>query len=323
MKAAVYEKYGPPEVVSIRDIPKPEPKDDEVLVRMRATTVTSGDWRGRSLDMPPGFGVFGQLVFGIGKPRQPVLGTELAGDVEAVGRAVTAFAVGDAVFAFVGAKMGAHAEYRCVRESGPIVKKPANLDYGEAAALSFGGATALDFLRRGALVAGERLLVVGASGCVGSATVKLAKHLGAHVTGVTSTPNVALVRSFGADQVIDYTQEDFTKSGEAYDVVMDTTGTAPYSRSRSSLKPGGRLLSVLGSFGDLLEAPWVSLFSNKKVIAGPAGERVEDLRELAKLAEAGVYEPFIDERFPLERIVDAHRKVDSGHKRGNVVVMID
>lgn len=323
MKAIVYEKYGPPDVLEERDVEKPSPKDDEILIRIRATTVSTGDWRARSLEMPPGFGFMGRLFFGISKPRQPILGTELAGDVEAVGSDVKTFKAGDPVFAFPGASLGCHAEYKCVRESSPVALKPHNLSYEEAAALSFGGTTALHFLRKGNVASGEKVLVNGASGCVGSAAVQLAKHFGADVTGVCSTSNVELVRSLGARDVIDYTKQDFTENGVMYDVIVDPAGTAPFSRCKGSLKDGGRLLQVLGGFGDLLQAPWVSLTSKKKVVAGPAEERVEDLRFLAKLAEAGEFKPVIDQVYPFENMVEAHRRVDSGHKRGSVVVSLD
>jgi NADPH:quinone reductase-like Zn-dependent oxidoreductase len=217
--------------------------------------------------------------------------------------------------------MGCHAEYRCVRESA-LVLKPANLSYEEAAALPFGGSTALHFLRRAKLSSGEKVLVNGASGGVGTAVVQLAKHFGAHVTGVCSTGNVELVRSLGAERVLDYTKQDFTEDGETYDVIVDTAGTAPFSRSRRSLSENGRLLLVFAGFGDLLSAPWVSMTSKRKIVAGPAGEKVEDLRTLAKLAEAGEFRAVIDRRYPLDSIVEAHRYVDSGRKRGSVVVTI-
>lgn len=320
MKAAVYERYGPPEVVEVKEIEKPTPKDDEVLIRVRASTVTTGDWRARSLEMPRGFGLMGRLAFGISKPRQPILGTELAGEIEAVGVNVKRFKPGDDVFAFAGAAFGGHAEYRCLRDDRPIVPKPANLTYEEAASLSFGGTTALDFFRRAKLSSGEKVLVNGASGNVGTAAVQLARHFGAQLTGVCSTANLELVRSLGAHRVIDYTKDDFTRDGETYDVIVDTVGTAPYSRCRHSLTQRGRLLAVLGGLGDLLLAPWISLTTSRTVIAGPARERVEDLRELAALAEAGQLKAVIDRRYPLESIVEAHRHVDSGRKRGSVVI---
>lgn len=322
MKAIVCGKYGPPEVLRLKDFETPRPKDNEVLIRIYATTVTSGDCRVRSLNVPAGFGLIMRLVFGVSKPRQPILGTELAGVVESVGKAVTKFKVGDRVFAFGDAAMGCHAEYKCIPEDGAVALKPANLSYDEAAALSFGGTTALDFFRRGKLQRGESVLVNGASGAVGTAAVQLAKYFGADVTGVCSTANVALVRSLGARHVIDYTREDFTQNGERYDVIVDTAGTAPFSRSKASLKEGGRLLMVLAGLPDMLQSPWVAMTSDRKVIAGPAAGRAEDLRFLAGLAETGEFKPVIDRRYPFEQIAEAHRYVDTGRKKGNVIVTL-
>ncbi len=250
------------------------------------------------------------------------MGTELAGEIEAVGRDVTRFKVGDRVLAFSGARLGCHAEYRTMREDGALALKPDNLSYEEAAALCFGGTAALDFLRRGRVGEGDKVLINGASGCVGTAAVQLARYLGAEVTGVCSTANLELVRSLGADQVIDYTREDFTERGEKYDVIMDTAGTAPWSRSKVALAPKGRLLAVLGSLPELLQVPWVSLTSDKRVIAGPAAERPEDVRFLAELAAAGKFRPVIDRRYRFEQIAEAHRHVDTGRKRGSVVVTL-
>ena len=323
MKAIVYERYGPPEVLQLKEVEKPTPKDNEVLIRTHATTVTSGDWRVRSLNVPVGFGLISRLFFGVSRPRQPILGTELAGEIESVGKDVNKFKVGDQVFAFSGASMGCHAEYKCMPEDGAVALKPPNLTYDEAAAISFGGTTALDFLRRGKLQRGERVLVNGASGGVGTAAVQLARHFGADVTGVCSTANVALVRSLGATHVIDYTKEDFTRNGETYDVIVDTVGTAPFSRSKDSLKEGGRLLLVLGGLPDMLPIPWVSMTSSKKIIAGPAAERAEDLRFLAELAQAGEFRPVIDRRYPFEQIAEAHRYVDTGRKKGNVIITLE
>ncbi|RYE86928.1 MAG: NAD(P)-dependent alcohol dehydrogenase, partial [Hyphomicrobiales bacterium] len=248
MKAMIYRRYGAPDVVELADMPKPVPRDNEVLIRIRATTVTTGDWRARSLKMPQGFGILGRLVFGLFGPRKPILGTELAGVVETVGSAVTRFKPGDEVFAFPGGNFGAHAEYRTMPEDGLVALKPANLSFEEAAALSFGGTTVLGPLRdKIRIKPGDKVLVVGASGAVGSAAVQIAKHLGAEVTGVCSTANLSLVRSIGAERVIDYTKEDFATSGETWDVIVDTTGTAPFSRSEVALKPGGRLLVILGT----------------------------------------------------------------------------
>ena len=323
MKAIVYERYGPPDVLELKEVEKPTPKDNEVLIKTHATTVTSGDWRARSLDVPVGFGLISRLFFGVSRPRQPILGTELAGEIESVGKDVGKFRIGDQVFAFSGADMGCHAEYKCMPEDGAVALKPANLTYDEAAAISFGGTTALDFFRRGKLQSGERVIVNGASGGVGTAAVQLAKHFGADVTGVCSAANVELVRSLGATHVIDYTKEDFMQNGETYDVIVDTVGTAPFSRSKDSLKEGGRLLLVLGGLPDMLQIPWVSMTSSKKIIAGPATARAEDLRFLAELAQAGEFRPVIDRRYPFEQIAEAHSYVDTGRKKGNVIITLE
>jgi NADPH:quinone reductase-like Zn-dependent oxidoreductase len=322
MKAIVYERYGPPDVLELKEVAKPRPKDNEVLIKIHATTVTSGDWRARSLEMPVGFALMARLVFGVSRPRQPILGTELAGEIESVGKGVTKFKVTDQVFAFSGAGMGCYAEYKCMPEDGAMALKPANLTYDEAAALSFGGTTALIFFRRAKLKSGEKVLINGASGGVGTAAVQLAKHFGADVTGVCSATNMELVRSLGANHVIDYTKDDFAANGETYDIIVDTVGTAPFSRSEGSLKERGRLLLVLGGLPDLLSMPWVSMTSSKKVIAGPVFGRAEDLRFLAELARAGEFKPVIDRRYPFEQIAEAHRYVDTGHKKGNVTITL-
>lgn len=322
MKAITYSTYGPPEVLQIEEVAKPSPNDNEVLIKSHATTVTSGDWRVRSLNVPVGFGLLSRLFFGVSKPRQPILGTELAGEIESVGKNVTKFNVGDQVFLFSGASMGCYVEYKCMPEDGAVALKPANLSYDEAAAISFGGTTALDFFKRGKLQSGENVLINGASGGVGTAAVQLAKHFGAEVTGVCSTTNMDLVKSLGADHVIDYTKEDFAKNGRTYDVVVDTAGTAPFSRIKDSLKERGRLLLILGGLPDMLHIPWVWMTSNKKIIAGPASEKAEDLHFLAKLAEAGKFKPVIDRRYPFEQIVEAHRYVDTGRKKGNVIITL-
>ncbi|MFZ5814579.1 MAG: NAD(P)-dependent alcohol dehydrogenase [Bacillota bacterium] len=323
MRAIVYERYGPPDVLHMKEVAKPAPKENEILIRTHATTVTSGDRRVRSLDVPIGFGIISRLVFGITRPRQSVLGTEIAGVVESTGKNVSKFKVGDQVFALDGANMGCYAEYKCMPEEGAVAKKPTALTYGEAAALSFGGTTALDFLRRAKLQRGERVLVNGASGAVGTAVVQLARYFGAEVTGVCSTANVELVRSLGADRVIDYTHEDFTQNGDAYDVIIDTVGTAPYSRSKGALTHRGRLLLVIAGLPEMLMIPWVSMTSGKKVIAGPAAERAADLDFLAGLVEAGEFKPVIDRRYSFEQMAEAHRYVDTGRKKGNVVVTLE
>ena len=321
MKAAVYERYGPPEVVEIRDVPKPAPAAGEVLIRVHATTVSAADWRLRSLELPRGFGPLARPMFGFRRPRKPILGTELSGVIEHVGADVMQWRVGDAVIAFPGFAMGAHAEYLTMPADGKIAAKPANVAFDQAAALCFGGLTALHFLRQAGVREGERVLVNGASGAVGVAAVQLARDMGARVTGVASGANEALVRSLGAERFIDYTREDFADGRETWDVIVDTAGTAPFARSRRALAPGGRLAIVLGTLGDMLRAPLQSLTSGLKVSGGAAPERAEDVRHLAQLAEQGRCRAVIDSRYPLERIVDAHRRVDSGHKRGSVVVL--
>jgi NADPH:quinone reductase-like Zn-dependent oxidoreductase len=320
MKAAVYEVYGPPEVVTIREVPKPVPKHDEVLIRVHAATVSAADWRIRSRNVPTGFGFIMRLLFGWSKPKRPILGTDAAGVIAEVGKAVTRFSAGQAVIALTGMHMGCHAEYVCVREDSAIVPKPDGLSFDEAVAMCFGGTTALHFFREAKLQAGERLLVNGAAGAVGSAAIQLAKHAGAHVTAVCSTANVELVRSLGADEIIDYTQQDFARSGSRYDLIMDNVGTAPFSRCAGMLSAGGRLLLVVGDLPAALQAPWIGLTTDKRVIAGSAPERAEDLRQLAQLAADLHIKPLIGARYPLAQIVEAHRLVDSGHKRGNVVI---
>lgn len=321
MKAATYNKYGPPEVVTIAEVPKPVPKAGEALVRIRATTVSTGDWRMRSLNMPGGFGPFGRLVVGITGPRKKILGTELAGVVEAVGPGVTRFKVGDEVAGFPGGQMGAHAEYRATAED-RLVKKPANLSFEEAAALFFGGSTALHFLTKAGIRRGDSVLIVGASGSIGTAAIQLARDFGAEVTAVCSAANADLVRSLGAAHVIDYAKTDFTTTGDTWDIILDATGTAPITRVERVLKPGGRLIVAMGTLKSLLGFDRPSRGSGKKVVAGVAAEKLEYFEALAKLAEAGAYRPVIDRVYPFAEITAAHARVDTGRKRGNVVVTI-
>jgi NADPH:quinone reductase-like Zn-dependent oxidoreductase len=321
MKAIVCERYGSPDVLRVRDVPTPVPKDDEVLIRVRATTVNSGDCRIRGLNLPRGFGPLGRLAFGLRAPRQPILGTELAGNVAAIGAKVTRFSLGDRVFAFPGMRMGAHAEYVCLPESGRIVQIPPSLDYAEAAALSFSGTTVLDIFRRANLKPGERILINGASGAVGTAAIQIAKARGAYVTAVCSGANQLLVESLGADVVIDYTKVDFAQSGERYDVVLDAVGTVSVKRARPILNEGARLLLLVADLPTLLMLPWFALTERRfKVIAGPTTERLEDLEMLATLVNEGRYRPMIDRSYPFSQFAEAHRYVDTGRKRGSVVV---
>jgi NADPH:quinone reductase-like Zn-dependent oxidoreductase len=322
MRAAMCRAYGPPDVVRIEQVERPEPKADEMLIRIRATTVSSGDWRVRSLTVPKGMGMMVRAVFGLTRPRNPILGTELAGEIESVGAAVTTFKVGDAVVGYPSFPNGCHAEYRTMRQTDRIVRKPDGLSFEQAAAMCFGGATALDFLRdRAKLQADERLLVIGASGALGSAAVQLAKHTGARVTGVCSTANVELVRSLGTDRVIDYTREDYRHDGETYDVIFDAVGETSFRTDETLLKPGGRLLLLAAGLPEMFEAIGGKR-DGKRVFAGPAKETLDHLTVLADLAESGAYRPVIDQVFPLERIAEAHARVETGRKRGSVVVTI-
>jgi NADPH:quinone reductase-like Zn-dependent oxidoreductase len=324
MKAIVYEKYGPPDVLQLRDVPKPVPGANEVLIKVHATTVTTGDVNIRGfVFVPPGFGLMARLMFGIRKPKKAILGLELAGEIEAVGSSVSRFKVGDRVLGLDGSRIGAYAEYTCRPETGGLVIKPEHMGYAEAAAFPNGALTAYTFLKKlGNVQRGQKVLIVGASGSVGSAAVQLAKHYGAEVTGVCSGSNAALVLSIGADSVIDYTREDFTRNGQAYDIIFDTVGKTSFARCKSALTPKGTFLSAAGGLGTMLLMLRTSLFGRKKVKAGTSSESQEDLAALTRLAEAGAIKPVIDRCYPLEAMVEAHRYVDTGRKKGNVVITV-
>jgi NADPH:quinone reductase-like Zn-dependent oxidoreductase len=321
MKAAVCERYGPPEVVQIREVPTPEPADGEVLVKATATTVNSGDARVRALRVPRGLTLPMRLRLGITKPRNPIFGFDVAGRVEAVGSAVTSFEPGDRVLASRGFDLGCHAEYITVAEQGTIAKIPESLGYQDAVAVSFGGLTTLGFFRAGKLAAGETVLVNGASGAVGTVAVQIAKHNGAEVTAVCSGANADLVAGLGADHVIDYTKEDFTRNGRRYDVIMDNHGNAPYSRVKGSLEPGGRFLMVIGGLGQMIAASW-----QKATISGTGSDSLfsnDSYRTLLSLVDRGDLKPVIDSVLPFAQIADAHRRVDGGHKVGSLVLTLD
>jgi NADPH:quinone reductase-like Zn-dependent oxidoreductase len=323
MKAAIYTKYGPPSVVSVQDISKSVPKAAEVLIRIHASAVNSGDMRARSLDMPAGFGLIGRLAFGVCGPRKQVLGVELSGVIEAVGANVSRFKPGDAVFAATEGAMGGHAEFQTLRADKAIALLPKNCGFEQGAVISFGGITALQFLRdKGDIRCGDKVLINGASGTVGLASVQLAKHFGAHVTGVCSAGNAELVRSVGADVVIDYRQQEFPDSDNRYDLILDAAGTAPWARSKHTLTETGRLLLVNGSLGDMLRAPFVSRKNGKRLKAGVAIATASDIQILADLVAQGVFTPVIDRQFPLSEIVAAHAYVDTGRKKGSVAISI-
>ena len=325
MKAAVYTRYGPPDVLEIKDVEKPVPADNEVLVRVHATTVCAADWRMRKADP-----FLIRLMNGLSAPKKiHVLGIEFAGRIESVGKTVTRFREGDEVFGATGFKFGAHAEYVCVPADGVIETKPANMTLEEAAAVFFGAGSALHFLRKAGIRAGQRVLVYGASGSVGVFAVQLAKHFGAHVTGVCSTRNVELVRSLGADEVVDYTKEDFSRAGRVYDIVCDTVGKSGFSRSLKSLVRGGAYVLIgysgqLPSFlGGLVRGMWASATGAAKVIGGVAHVAAGDVSFLKGLIEAGTLRTVIDRRYSLDEIAEAHRYAEAGHKRGHVVIVLE
>ncbi|MCB0036666.1 MAG: NAD(P)-dependent alcohol dehydrogenase [Anaerolineales bacterium] len=325
MKAIVYTEYGRAEVLNLQKVAQPTPQDDEVLIKVHAATVTTGDVNMRGFTfVPPGFGPLPRLMFGLTKPKKTILGTELAGEIAAVGKNVRSFKKGDQVFGIDSTHIGAYAEYVCRPEKGALATKPVNLSYAEAAALPFGAGTALFFLRDKAHIQkGQKVLVNGASGGVGSYAVQLAHYFGAEVTGVCSTKNVELVKAMGADQVIDYTQTDFTQNGETYDIIFDTVvGRASFARVKNSLTPQGLYLSIAGGPREMVQSVWHSMRGGKKIITGAAVETKESLIFLRKLAEEGHLKPFIDQCYPLEETAAAHDYVDGGHKRGNVVITI-
>ena len=324
MKAIVYTEYGPPEVLQLKEVAKPTPKDDEVLIKVHAATVTSGDVNMRGFTfVPKGFGPLPRLMFGIRRPRKPILGTEVAGEIEAVGKDVTLFKLGDRVFGIGSSVIGAYAEYVCRPEDGPRVRMPADTTYEEAAPLAGGAGTALYFLRDKASVqSGQKILIYGASGGVGTAAVQLAKYYGAEVTGVCSTANLELVKSLGADKVVDYTKEDFTENGETYDIIYDAVGKLPFAKCKSSLKDNGIYLDGASGPSGFARMGWTSIVGGKRVFAGTPAERKEELNFLKELVEAGKLKAVIDRSYPLEQTAEAHRYVDKGHKKGNVVITV-
>jgi len=319
MKAIVYARYGPPEVLQLREIEKPVPKLNEILIKIHASTVTSGDSRLRRADP-----FLVRLFNGFNAPKKiTVLGNEISGEIEAVGKEVKLFKSGDAVFGQTGLSLGGNAEYICLPENGSLAIKPASITHEEAASVPFGGSTSLHFLRKGNIAGGQKVLIYGASGSLGTAAIQMAKYFGAEVTGVCGTSNLELVKSLGADKVIDYTKEDFSKRGDTYDIIFDTVGKSPFADCIKSLnKKGVYLRAVHMTLPPVIRGLLVSLFSAKKVIGGIATERKENIQFLKELIESGKFRPVIDRVFPFEKTAEAHRYVDAGHKKGNVVITL-
>lgn len=317
MKAAVYAEYGAPEVLQIKTLEKPVPKDNEILIKIHATPVTSADARLRRADP---FAV--RFFFGLFRPSKSVLGGVLSGAVEAVGKNVRKFKVGDQVFGSAYPHFGAHAEYISLPETGTLAVKPDNISHEEAAALPFGGLTAVHFLQKVNIQAGQKVLVYGASGAIGTAAVQIAKYFGAEVTGVCSTANVEMVKSLGADHVIDYTKTDFAQNGGQYDVVFETVNKAPFSTCLAALRENGTLILGSAMLTAMLRGAWVSMTGSKKVISGVAVETLTALDLLKKMAEEGKLKAVIDTKYDFAQIASAHAHVDTGRKKGNVVIVI-
>jgi NADPH:quinone reductase-like Zn-dependent oxidoreductase len=330
MKAMVYTEYGPPEVLQLQDVEKPIPKDNEILIRVLATPVNYGDITTRNFshispaefNMPLPLWLPARIYFGFTKPKITILGSELAGQIEVVGKEVKSFKPGDQVFGYRGQKMGANAEYLCMPADSTVAIKPANMTFEEACVIPYGGIMALSLLRKVNVQRGQKVLINGASGGIGSLAVQLARYFGAEVTGVCSTPRLESVKSLGADQVIDYTQEDFTQNGETYDLIFDILGRSSFSRCKNSLKPNGRYLLASFKMKQLFQMLWTSMIGRQKVICALATEKSEDLVFLKELVEAGKIKSVIDRCYPLEQAAEAHRYYESGQKRGNVVITI-
>jgi NADPH:quinone reductase-like Zn-dependent oxidoreductase len=330
MKAIVYSEYGAPEVLRLKEVEKPAPKDNEIQVRVRATSITIGDlWARnfkaispREFSMPFPLWLPSRMFFGISKPRISILGSEFAGEVESVGADVKKFKKGDAVFGYRGQSMGANAEFLCISENGMVTHKPVNMSHEEAASVPYGALTALSLHKKVNVQAGQNVLVIGASGSIGSAAVQLAKYFGAKVTGVCSTAGLDFVKSLGADKVIDYTKEDFTQNGEMYDLIFDVTRKSSFSQCGKSLKPKGIYLLASFKMKQVFQMLQTARSDGRKVVCALSSEKIEDLDFIKELVEAGKFKSVIDKRYPLEQIAEAHRYVEAGGKRGNVVITI-
>lgn len=317
MKAAVYKQYGPPEVLQVKQVAKPTPNKNELLLNIKATAVNSGDWRLRRANP---FAV--RFFFGLFRPKINILGTVFSGEVVQVGEDVQHYKVGDHVFGHTDMSLGAYAEYKSLPEHASMAIKPAQLSHAEAAVIPFGGVTALHFMKKAMIKPGQKVLVVGASGAVGSAAVQLAKSYGAEVTGVSSTANIALVKSIGADKVIDYTKEDFTQNGVTYDVIIDTVKAISVSGSIQSLHPTGIMILSAAGLKEMLQGLWISMTTKKKVMAGVISHTAADIAFLKNLVETNQYKPVLERTYPLEQIAEAHAYVEKGHKKGNIAIEV-
>lgn len=317
MKAAVYTRYGSPEVLQLKEVAKPTPKDNEILLRIKATAVNSGDLRLRKANP---FAV--RFFFGLRKPKINILGSVFSGEIESVGNHVKLFKIGDQVFGHTNMSFGAYAEYICLPEDGSLAFKPANISHTEAAVIPFGGVTALYFIKKALIKPRQKVLVVGASGAVGSAAVQLAKSFGADVTGVCSTANIALVKSIGADKVIDYTKEDFTHNSETYHLIFDAVKAISISRSIKSLNKNGIMILSAAGISEMFQGLWISMTSKKKVITGVITHKAADIIFIKELIEAGKFKPVIDRTYSLQQIAEAHAYVEKGHKKGNVAIEV-
>ena len=318
MKAVELTKYGAPEFLQMKEVEKPSPKENEILIKIHASSVSSGDARMRRADP-----FIIRLIFGFKRPRKPILGVVVAGEIEAIGKKVSNYKVGDQVFGSSGMSFGAHAEYVSVPENAVLAMKPSNMSYEEAASIPFGATASMHFLRIANIQPGQKVLIYGASGALGTMAVQLAKNSGAELSAVCSTGNVDLMKSLGADQVIDYTQEDFTQNGEKYDVVFDTVGKSPLRKALKSLNESGYLLLASAGIGTMIGTSVKSLFIKKKIVSGVIKETVKDMNFFKQLIEKGSLKAVIDRTYPLDQIAEAHAYVDKGHKKGNVIISMN
>jgi len=318
MKAIIYKNYGPPDVLQLKEVQKPVIKDKEILIKIKATAVNSGDVRLRKADP---FAV--RFFFGLTAPRKNILGGVFSGEVENVGKDVKQFKAGDKVFGSTGLSFGAYAEYKCLPENGIFTIKPDNISHKEAAVIPFGGTTALHFIKKANIKKGQKVLIYGASGSVGTAAVQLAKYYGAEVTAVCSTANLELVKSLGADFAIDYTKENFTENGKVYDVIFETVNKVSFSRSLKSLAKNGTMILSAGGLSDMLNGAWTSITGSQKVLTGMINENVADIIFFKKLIEEGKFKPVIDNTYSLEQVAEAHAYVEKGHKKGNVSIVMN